>query len=68
MQSVSSVYPESDYTESTRTLALLAVKYENTIDKKFKLEISVEPYYDFYTKLLEYGIHMQFNFPITLNK
>lgn len=68
MQSISSVYPESDYTEPKRNLLLLALKYENEIDKKLELELSFEPYYDLNNKLLEYGIHLQTKFPINSSK
>ena len=68
MQNISSVYPASDYMEPQRQLLLFALKYESEIDKKLKLELSVEPYYDLNNKLFEYGIHLQTKFPINSTK
>ncbi|HAP01200.1 MAG TPA: hypothetical protein DCQ93_04670 [Bacteroidetes bacterium] len=63
MQSVSVVYPKSDYNENERRLLFLNLKYETTIDNKINFNLSFEPYYDFKNKLLEYGIHLQTIFP-----
>ena len=63
MQSVSVVYPKSDYNENERRLLFLNLKYETTIANKINFNLSFEPYYDFKNKLLEYGIHLQTIFP-----
>lgn len=64
MQSVSSVYPKSDYTEKERQLIFFTLKYEKDILPHLHFLFSGETYYDFKNKLFEYGIHLQLIYAI----
>ncbi len=64
MQSISSVYPVSNYTEKERQLIFFTLKYEKEIAAHVNLLFSGEPYYDLKNKLLEYGIHLHLLYTI----
>ncbi len=68
MQSVSSVFPVSNYTERERQLLFFTLKYENEIAKSVTLMISGEPYYDLNNKLLEFGLHLHLTFTFNEDK
>ncbi len=62
MQSVSSVYPDNNYSEKKRKLLFFTLKFEKEVAQHINLLLSAEPYYDLGNKLLEYGIHFHLNF------